>query len=148
MLFVLIVIFLIGYWVGKSGSNQTAAPQQTYWLQRIIDALVYSAQNEIKKARSKTTKDALQRVIDAGYQEQYGYVPGSDKAPEYQTENAVAQTRATAAPTPVSAAAEQPKQYIQGPNLVQQTPAKQDLDNTSLLLYFGAFLFIKKHDHT
>ncbi len=144
MLLLVIFIFAIGYWVGKDKSNSPTGGHQAYGLQRIINALVYTAQEEIGKAKSKATKAALQKVIDAGYREQYGFVPGETqdiKTPEPQSQ--VASGRAAAAPTAVSAAAEQSTQYVQGPNLVQQTPPrKQDVDNTSLMLYFGAFLFI------
>ncbi len=142
MLIFLALIFLLGYWVGKSSVNKASqTPDQSYWLQQIIDALVFRARTEIDNAKSKTTKDALQRVIDAGYETQYGYVPGAESEAKPAQATAPAQTSATTAS--VASQSLQPNaQYQQGPNLVQKTPTKQDLDNTSLLLYFGAFLFI------
>ena len=147
MLILLIIAFGFGYWLAKDSrpaEPQTPAPDQSAWLQRIINALVFTAQDEIKKSRSKAAKAALQRVIDAGYKEQYGYVPKQEDLELDTPAEAfdVDELEPASAPTPVSAVAEQPKQYVQGPNLVQQTPARQDIDNTSLLLYFGAFLFI------
>ena len=135
MIILLIMAFGLGYWLAKdSRPNAPIVRDDHSWLQRIINALVFTAQDEQGKTKSKATKEALQRVIDAGYKEQYGYVPDQATVPPasvYEPDQ----------PAGSVAVASQPE-YIQGPNLVQQTPVKQDLDNTSLLLYFGAFLFI------
>ena len=137
-MFVLFIIaFGLGYWIGK-GSSPNQPPQtydQSQWLQRIINALVFTAQEEIEKTKSKAAQVALKRVIDAGYHEQYGYVPEQQVNNDSKVATDQLQANPTATPQPQAV-------YAPGPNLVQRTPAKQDLDNTSLLLYFGAFLFI------
>lgn len=144
MLYVLIFVFVLGYWIGKSGSSQPSSQYnfQSNMLQRIINALVAVARKEITNAKSKETKEALQRVIDAGYIEQYGRAPDQALPPAAQSSVESGSQATISASSPGPQVQMERASYQQGPNLVQQTPSQQALDNTSLLLYFGAFLFI------
>jgi len=126
---ILVVVFIIGWAFGRRSRNAT---------EKSTENLHSKIQQELATTNDPAVQEALTRItgIQNTYTQQNAPVQYAESAPQplaqfFYTDETLQDTAITS------------PQPIESPHVeIKKAEAKAYLDNTSLLLYFGAFLFI------